>query len=254
VPGSAHELRRLPDPVLWARRDSHEGAREELIRRHLPLARGLAARYRNPNEPFDDLVQVASLGLVKAVTRFDPEMGRPFVAFAAPTILGELKRHFRDTSWSVHVPRGALELSLRVQAGADSLVQATGRSPSIAELAAHLEIDAEQVLDGLETAGAHYADSLDAPAPGGDSDADMVSVGDRIGDVDQAYDDIEMITSLGVAMRRLPNEERQALTLRLEQQLKQSEIAEMLGCSQMHVSRLLRRAAGRLRETFDPAT
>jgi RNA polymerase sigma-B factor len=241
--------------VLWARREFDEVAREELIRRHLPLARGLAARYRNPNEPFDDLVQVASLGLVKAVTRFDPEMGRPFVAFAAPTILGELKRHFRDTSWSVHVPRGALELSLRVQAGADQLVQATGRSPSITELAAHLGIDAEQVLEGLETAGAHYADSLDAPAPGGEgSDSDTISVGDRVGDLDQAYDDIEVLSSLGVAMRRLPHEEREALTLRLDQQLKQSEIAELLGCSQMHVSRLLRRAAGRLRETFDPPT
>jgi RNA polymerase sigma-B factor len=247
------ELRRTPAAALWPRRDADELVREELIRRHLPLARGLAARYRNPNEPFDDLVQVASLGLVKAVTRFDQEMGRPFVAFAAPTILGELKRHFRDTSWSVHVPRGALELSLRVQAGADELVQQTGRSPSIAELGAHLEIDTEQVLEGLETAGAHYADSLDAPAPGGDgSDSGPVSVGDRIGEPDQAYDDIEMRSSLGVAMGRLPHEERRALTLRLEQQLKQSEIAELLGCSQMHVSRLLRRAAGRLRETLDP--
>jgi RNA polymerase sigma-B factor len=228
--------------------------REELVRRHLPLARGLAARYRNPNEPFDDLVQVAALALVKSVDRFDPGMGRPFVAFAAPTILGELKRHFRDTSWSVHVPRGALELSLRVQAGADALVQQTGHSPSIAELAAHLGLDPEQVLEGLETAGAHYADSLDAPAPGGDGmDGDPVSVGDRIGEVDPTYDDIELRSSLTVAMGRLPHEERRALTLRLEQQLKQSEIAELLGCSQMHVSRLLRRAASRLRESLDPA-
>jgi RNA polymerase sigma-B factor len=252
-PGRERALGRLPDAELWPLRESEDAARAELIRRHLPLARGLAARYRNPNEPFDDLVQVASLGLVKAVTRFDPAMGRPFIAFAAPTILGELKRHFRDTSWSVHVPRGALELSLKVQAGAEDLARNTGRSPSITELAAHLELDTERVLDGLETAGAHYSDSLDAPAAGGDeSDAGTISVGDRLGEVDHAYDDVEVRSSLAIAMRQLPLDERRALVLRLEHGLKQSEIAELLGCSQMHVSRLLRRAGSRLRETFEP--
>jgi len=187
------------------------------------------------------------------VTRFDPEMGRPFVAFAAPTILGELKRHFRDTSWSVHVPRGALELSLKVHAGADELARNTGRSPSITELAAHLELDTERVLEGLETAGAHYADSLDAPVSGGDEpDAGVISVGDRLGELDQSYDDVEIRSSLSVAMRQLPLDERRALLLRLENGLKQSEIAELLDCSQMHVSRLLRRAGSRLRETFEP--
>ena len=225
--------------------------RDELVRRHLPLARLLAARYRNPNEPFDDLVQVASLGLVKAVTRFDPEFGRPFIAFAAPTILGELKRHFRDTSWSVHVPRGVLELSLKVQAGADELAGTTNRSPSIPELAAHLEIDTEQVLEGLETAAARYADSLDAPVASVDpGDPGATSGIERLGEIDVGYDAVEVRTSLSSAMRMLPREERRALVLRLAHGLRQSEIAERLDCSQMHVSRLLRRAGTRLHETL----
>ena len=242
----------MPDEALWARRAGDDDVRDELVRRHLPLARALAARYRNPNEPFEDLVQVASLGLVKAVTRFDPEFGRPFIAFAAPTILGELKRHFRDTSWSVHVPRGALELSLRVQAAADELAGITNRSPSIPELAAHLEIDTEQVLEGLETAAAHYADSLDAPLASADpGDMGATSVVERLGEVDGNYEAVEIRSSLSSAMSVLPHEEHRALVLRLADGLRQSDIAEILGCSQMQVSRLLRRAGTRLQETLD---
>jgi RNA polymerase sigma-B factor len=223
------------------------------VRRHLGLARRLAARYRNPREPFDDLVQVASLGLVKAVERFDPERGHPFIAFAAPTILGELKRHFRDTSWAVHVARGPLELALRVQAGAETLVRRDGRSPSVPELAAHLALTPEQVLDGLEAAGAHYADSLDAPARIADGDDPAATTMlEQIGREDAGYDDVELDSSLSATLRRLPREERQALTLRLRDDLKQSEVAEILGCSQMHVSRLLRRAGDRLRAELDP--
>lgn len=198
-------------------------------------------------------MQVASLALVKAVERYEPERGRPFVAFATPTILGELKRHFRDTSWAVHVNRGALELALRVQSAVEELSRQTGRSPSVTELALHLEIDAERVLEGLEAASAHYADSLDVPAQAGeDEDSRAATVLDRLGAEDTSYADVEMESSLGPALCRLPYEERRALRLRLEQGLKQSEIAAVLGCSQMHVSRLLRRAGERLRAELDP--
>jgi RNA polymerase sigma-B factor len=196
---------------------------------------------------------VASLALVKAVERFEPERGRPFVAFAAPTILGELKRHFRDTSWALHVNRGALELALRVQAAVEELSRASGRSPAVTEIALHLGIDGERVLEGLEAASAHYADSLDVPAQAGeDDDSRAVTILDRLGSVDSAYAEVEIESSLAPALARLPHEERRALTLRLEQGLKQSEIAALLGCSQMHVSRLLRRAGEGLRAELDP--
>jgi RNA polymerase sigma-B factor len=238
---------------LWRRRAHDPAARDELIQRHLPLARRLAARYRNRHEPLEDLVQVASLALVKAVERFEPERGRPFVAFAAPTILGELKRHFRDTSWAVHVNRGALELALRVQAAVDELSRDTGRSPSVGEIAIHLGFDSERVLEGLEAGAAHYADSLDVPAaPREDDDARAATVLDRLGAEDHGYEAVEIESSLAPALARMPYEERQALVLRLEQGLKQSEIAARLGCSQMHVSRLLRRAGTRLRAELDP--
>jgi len=228
-------------------------ARDELVQRHLPLARRLASRYRNRHEPLEDLIQVASLALVKAVERYEPERGRPFVAFAAPTILGELKRHFRDTSWAVHVNRGALELALQVQGAVEELSRDTGRSPSVADLAIHLGIDSERVLEGLEAAAAHYADSLDTPAQAGeDDDSRAATMLDRIGAEDAGYDDVEVESSMHAALARLPYEERRALSLRLEKGLKQSEIAALLDCSQMHVSRLLRRGGERLRAELDP--
>lgn len=243
----------MPDDELWRRRSHDPAARDELIHRHLPLARRLAARYRNRHEPLEDLVQVASLALVKAVERFEPERGRPFVAFAAPTILGELKRHFRDTSWAVHVNRSTLELALRVQAVVEELARETGRSPSVADIAIHLGVDSERVLEGLEAATAHYADSLDTPAQlGEEDDARAATMLDRLGAVDKGYEAVEVESSLGPALARMPHEERQALALRLERGLKQSEIATLLGCSQMHVSRLLRRAGERLRVELDP--
>jgi RNA polymerase sigma-B factor len=224
-----------------------------LVRRHLPLARRLAARYRNRHEPLEDLVQVASLALVKAVERFEPDRGRPFVAFAAPTILGELKRHFRDTSWAAHVNRGALELALQVQSAVEHLSQQSGRSPSVGDLAVHLELDAERVLEGLEAAAARYADSLDVSVPGGeDDDPRAATVLDHLGAEEAGYEEVEMRGSLSPALARLPHAERQALALRLEHGLKQSEIAARLGCSQMHVSRLLRRGGERLRAELDP--
>ncbi len=233
-----------PTEALWRLRGQLPAAREELLRRHLPLARKLAARYHNPHEPFEDLAQVANLGLLNALDRYDPERGVPFGAYATPTILGELKRHFRNTGWAAHVPRAAQELAQRVQRAVGDMTEEHGRSPEVAELAAFLEVDVERVLEGLESAQAHYSDSLDAPIADGVSEA--ATLGETLGQVDDGYGLFETVSSLGGAISRLPYLERTALSLRMQSDLKQSEIARAMGCSQMQVSRLLRRATDRL--------
>jgi RNA polymerase sigma-B factor len=226
-------------------------AREELITRFMPLARKLASRYANPYEPLEDLVQVASVGLLGAVDRFDPRRGIGFPAFAVPTILGELKRYFRNTGWSVHVPRGAQELALRVDRASRQLTAQTGRPPRVEELAQFLELNAEDVIAGLDAGSAHYSVSLDAPVNGADAD-EPESLGESLGGDDERLGLVETTASLATAIAQLPHLERLALSLRLNADMKQTEIAEQLGCSQMQVSRLLRRAASRLRELTDP--
>jgi RNA polymerase sigma-B factor len=245
VPIDTISVRRMATDELWRRKLAAAPcpARDELARRFLPLARKLAARYTNPNEPLEDLVQVASLGLLRAIDRYSPERGTSFHAFAVPTILGELKRHFRDTGWSVHVPRDAKELALRVDRASRELTDRLGRSPQVDELAQFLGLSVEAVLGALEAANAHFGASLDAPA-GADSDgAPLVellgSEDDRLVLADTALD-------LAAGIRRLPYLERRALTLRFGEDLKQTEIAERLGCSQMQVSRLLGRVTRRL--------
>jgi len=240
---------RVPTDALWRLRDELPAARDELVRRHLPLARRLAARYHNPHEPFDDLTQVANLGLLNAVDRYDQERGVPFGAYATPTILGELKRHFRNTGWAAHVPRAAQELAQRVQRAVGELTEQHGRSPEVAELAEYLELDVEEVLEGLESAQAHYSDSLDAPIA--DSVPEPTTLGDTLGTVDDGYALFETASSLNDAIRLLPYLERRALTLRMRGDLKQSEVARAMGCSQMQVSRLLRRAAERVQQQLD---
>ena len=235
---------RVSTDALWRLRDELPTARDELLRRHLPLARRLAARYQNPHEPFEDLAQVANLGLLNAVDRYDQERGVPFGAYATPTILGELKRHFRNTGWAAHVPRAAQELAQRVQRAVGDLTEQHGRSPEVAELAEYLELDVEEVLEGLESAQAHYSDSLDAPIA--DGMPEPTTLGDTLGTVDDGYALFETASSLSGAISRLPYLERTALTLRMQGDLKQSEIARAMGCSQMQVSRLLRRAAERV--------
>jgi RNA polymerase sigma-B factor len=239
--------------VLVERWRNHgdEMAREELFVRFLPLARRLAARYTNPHEPIEDLAQVASVGLLGAIDRFDPDRGVRFPAFAIPTILGELKRYFRNTGWSAHVPRGAQEMALRVDRSIREIAARTGRHPSVRELAEYLEIPAEDVLTGLDAGTAHYSVSLDAPVSPADAD-EPDTLGDNLGTVDDRYGLIETTISLRASVVRLPYLERKALTLRLERGMKQTEIAQELGCSQMQVSRLLRRAAAKLREMTDP--
>ena len=242
----ATSVRRLATEELWKRKLAGAPcpARDELARRYLPLARKLAARYTNPNEPLEDLVQVASLGLLRAIDRYSPERGTSFSGFAVPTILGELKRHFRDTGWSVHVPRDTKELALRVDRASRELTDRLGRSPQLDELAQFLGLSVEAVLGALEAANAHFGTSLDAPAAGADSEsAPLVEMlgsdDDRLALADTALD-------LADGIRRLPLLERRALSLRFGEDLKQTEIAERLGCSQMQVSRLLTRATRRL--------
>ncbi len=238
------------DVALFVRWREHgdRRAREELIARFMPLARKLASRYRNPHEPFDDLVQVAVIGLIGAVDRFDPERGAAFSSFAVPTILGELKRYFRGTAWSVHVPRRAQELSLRVDQASRTLAARCGRSPSVHQLAQYLELEVEDVMAGLDASTAHYAASLDAPATPSQEDGTSEALGETMGYDDDRLDLVDAAVSLSCAIRLLPVRERQALDLRVNHQLKQIEIADRLGCSQMQVSRLLKRAAGRVRE------
>jgi RNA polymerase sigma-B factor len=228
-----------------------EQAREELCERFLPLARRLASRYRSAHEPLEDLVQVAAVGLLGAIDRFDPARGSSFTSFAVPTILGELKRYFRNTGWTAHVPRGAQELALRVDRASQELTAQTGRAPRVTELCAYLELDIEQVLAGLDARTAHYAVALDAPAPGVEPD-DRSSLGETMGNDDERFELVEIKLSLAAAISRLPYLERQALALRIEQNLKQVEIGRQLGCSQMQVSRLLRRAAARVQNLMEP--
>jgi RNA polymerase sigma-B factor len=246
---SGHE----PDGRELFRRWHEDGdatARERLVVLHLSLARKLAMRYGRTQEPFEDLFQVASLGLLKAIDRFDPDRGIAFTSFAVPTILGELKRHFRDKGWAVHLPRGLQELVLRIQ-DADAKLGSSGRrSPTVDEIAAYLDIDTEQVLDGLEAIAAHHATSMDQPIDAG-HDEGISTPHDTVGCEDEGYALVDTSTSLAAAVRQLRRADREVLALRFRDDLKQSEIAEKIGVSQMQVSRILRRATDQLRETVD---
>jgi RNA polymerase sigma-B factor len=238
-------LQSLGTAELWARQRAAP-VREELLRRNLPLAHRLAGHYRSQNEPLDDLVQIASVGLLLAIDRFDPGRGVPFHSYAIPTIRGELKRHFRDNGWVLRVPRATQERALRVESASRQLAERMGRSPRIDELAERLHLSIEEVIDGLQAGNAHFGSSLDAPAGG---ELDSPPLVETIGSEDDGYALIDAKIDLLAALRRLPYLERQVMTLRLRQELKQSEIAAQLGCSQMQVSRLLARATSRLQHT-----
>jgi RNA polymerase sigma-B factor len=219
--------------------------RDELVEMHLPLVEYLARRFRNRGEPYDDLVQVATIGLIKSVDRFDIERGVEFSTYATPTIVGEIKRHFRDKGWAIRVPRRLQELKLALTKATAELAQDLGRSPTVAELAHHLGRSEEEVLEGLESANAYTAVSLDAPE-GADDDAGSVS--DAIGDFDEALERLEYREALRPLLDRLPAREKKILMLRFFGSLTQSQIAAELGISQMHVSRLLARTLAQLRE------
>ncbi|MDX6632343.1 MAG: polymerase sigma-B factor [Solirubrobacterales bacterium] len=223
-----------------------ERARAELIERMVPFARRLADRYRHTSQSSDDLAQVASLALVKAVDRFDPDRGVRFAAFAVPTILGELKRHFRDMGWSVRVPRGLQERALQVERTSAMLATATGRTPTVMEIAGKLEMTAEEVLEALEARQAFDALSMDTPHQ--TTEGEGITLGESLGKEDEGFEQAVDRAAVASALPLLPARDREIIRLRFVDELTQTEIAEHLGVSQMQVSRLLRRALQRLRE------
>jgi RNA polymerase sigma-B factor len=217
--------------------------RERVIEAWLPLAQHLARRYNGRGEPADDLFQVATLGMIKAVDRFDASRGIEFTAFAIPTIVGEVKRHFRDRTWAIRVPRRLQELRLAISGANNELNHTLGRAPTVADIAAHLKITDEEVLEGLEGGRAYTAASLSAPV----NDEGALELSDTLGEVDANFELTEYRASLPSAMATLDEREQAIVHLRFYGEMSQSEIGEKLGISQMHVSRLLARAVRKLR-------
>jgi len=222
---------------------SRPALRDRAIEAWLPLARHLAHRYSGRGEPTDDLVQTATVGLIKAVDKFDPERGVDFAGYAIPTIIGEIKRHFRDRTWSVRVPRRLQELRLAITEANSVLTHTLGRSPTVPDIATHLGVTEEEVLEGLEGARAYNATSLSTPITSEGS----TELGDTLGGEDAEYELAELRVALGPALATLDEREQRILTLRFYGNLTQSQIAEQIGISQMHVSRLLAKALGKLR-------
>ena len=233
------ELRTLQDGT-----PEYAELRNRLVRMHLPLVEHLARRFRNRGEPLDDLTQVATIGLIKSVDRFDPDRGVEFSTYATPTVVGEIKRHFRDKGWAVRVPRRLQELRLALTTATAELSQLHGRSPTVHELAEKLAISEEEVLEGLESANAYSTLSLDVP----DTDDESPAVADTLGAEDEALEGVEYRESLKPLLEDLPPREKRILLLRFFGNMTQSQIAQEVGISQMHVSRLLARTLAQLRE------
>jgi RNA polymerase sigma-B factor len=245
APGPEEQL--ADERILLERyaRDREPAVREELVERFMPLARRLAARYRGDREPLEDLVQVASLGLVKALDRFDPGRGVAFSSYAVPTILGELKRHFRDRGWAVRVPRDLQERIARVERAAAELPAKLGRVPSVNEISRDLELDPEDVLEAMEGAQAHHAMSLDAQQQ--TEEGEGVPMSERVGTQEPGFETVEYGVAVEDVVASLSERDRRVLHLRFVEDLTQTQIAERVGVSQMHVSRILRSALERLR-------
>ena len=239
----AAELRELF--VAWQQRGDAV-AREQLVERYMPLARRLARRYVRGSEQPDDVLQVASVGLLHAVDRYDVDRGGRFTTFAVPTILGEIRRFFRDAGWALHVPRAAKERALEVRAATASLSALHGRSPTASQLAEYLELELELVLDALAATQAHDTCSLDAPRL--NEDGSGASYADTLGDEDERLELVECDATLCVGLAELEPRDRLILRMRYVEELTQAEIARRVGLSQMQVSRLLRRSLDRLRE------
>jgi len=241
VPESGNEL--LREMAAAPEGFRRAALRDEAVRTWLPLAQHLAHRYSGRGEPDDDLLQTATVGLIKAVDRFDPTRGIEFAGFAIPTILGEIRRHFRDRTWSVRVPRRMQELRMAITDAGNQLTQTLGRSPTVADIAAHLDTTEEEVLEGLEGARAYSAASLSTPV----TEDGSTSLGDTLGEDDHEMQLAELRLALGPAMATLDDRERTILSLRFYGNLTQSEIAEKIGVSQMHISRLIARSLAKLR-------
>ncbi|MGH4016833.1 MAG: RNA polymerase sigma factor SigF [Pseudonocardiaceae bacterium] len=219
--------------------------RERLVAAHLPLARNIARRFSHRGEPQDDLEQVATVGLIHAVDRFEPGRGTDFLSFAVPTITGEVRRHFRDHAWAVRVPRRLKDLHVALGSAISELSQRHGRAPTASELAEHLNLPREQVLEGIEAASAYRSSSLDNLL---DADSPGTALEDIVGQADAELDRVEFRTTLAPLLEKLPERERTILKLRFFAGMTQSQIAQHVGLSQMHVSRLLSRTLARLRQ------
>ena len=230
-------------------RDGAARARDQLVERFLPLARQLARRYQRAGEPLDDLLQVASLGLIKAIDRFDPDREIAFSSYAVPTILGEIKRYFRDRTWAVRVPRDLQELTLKVDRAVGELSEELRRQPSVAEIAVAVVAEEEDVLEALQAGGAYRAVSFDAPRTG--ADEDVATVGDSVGIDEDGFDRAEERATLKQLMSTVTPREREVLRMRFEQDMTQAEIGTVIGVSQMQVSRVIRQALVRLRAAAD---
>jgi len=250
--GSGPERTR-EDRELFVRyhRDGDARARDQLVERFLPLARQLARRYQRAGEPLDDLLQVASLGLIKAIDRFDPEREIAFSSYAVPTILGEIKRYFRDRTWAVRVPRDLQELTLKVDRAVGRLSEDLRRQPSVGEIATAVGAEEEEVLEALQAGGAYRAVSFDAPRSGGDED--VATLGDSVGVDEHGFDRAEERATLQQLMSTVTPREREVLRMRFEQDMTQAEIGAVIGVSQMQVSRVIRQAISRLRAAADIA-
>jgi RNA polymerase sigma-B factor len=225
---------------------AHRRARDDLVTLNLPLVQFLARRFRDRGEPLEDLVQVGTIGLIKAVDRFDPERGVEFSTYATPTIVGEIKRHFRDKGWAIRVPRRLQELRMSLGQATAELSQRSGRAPTVAELATHLDISEDDVIEGLEGAQAYATTSLDAQVAGDEGDG-SATLADRLGTEDLDLEAVEHRESLRPLLAALPSRERRILALRFFHGMTQSQIAEEVGVSQMHVSRLLAKSLATLR-------
>jgi RNA polymerase sigma-B factor len=221
-----------------------QGARDQLIERYMPLARSLALRYRRASEPLDDLVQVASVGLVKAVDRWEPDRGLAFSSYAVPTILGELRRYFRDSTWDVRPARDLQELCLAVEEAREAMWIELGRSPTVADIAGHLNRRPEEVVEALQATEGRSLRSLDAPVH--EEEGDSASAGELIGHVDPGFARVEAGVTIEHLTAILDERAREILRLRFQEDLLQSEIAERVGCSQMHVSRIIRSSLEKL--------
>ena len=220
-------------------------ARDEIVTMHLPLAAFLARRFRDRGESLDDLTQVATIGLLKAVDRFEPERGLEFSTFATPTMVGEIKRHFRDKGWAIRVPRRLQELRIAISRATAELSQSTGRSPTVAELAAHLQVTEEDILEGMESAQAYATLSLDASSS--DSMEDGASLAETLGAEDPGLGEVEARETLHPLLARLAPRERRIIHMRFYENMTQAQIAEQIGVSQMHVSRLLTKSLAQMR-------
>jgi RNA polymerase sigma-B factor len=227
--------------------------RDAIIERFLPLARQLAARYQRTDEPFDDVFQVACFGLVKALDRFDPARGVAFSSYAVPTIVGEIKRHFRDRTWALRVPRDLQELALRVDRVVGELTRERARAPSIDEVAGSIGVEPEDVLEAMQASSAYRATSLDTQRANNDEAGE--TLGDSVGTIDHGFARAEQRAVLDALLRSLTPREREVVRLRFEEDLTQAQIGERIGVSQMQVSRVLRHAIARLRALArQPAT